>query len=234
MTAARNLLASWAARINAPSGAFERPGTHVVVAAEQRTDRVLLYRTPDVSIAVLPAAAGTEADRLATQTTALTAQDVIRLVPNLRLGLRWRDRIYHLPPERAAMTDHPHIHGLAADDAAALADLQAACSERERGWAQISIDDPFAVGWWDQERLLGAASLLFPAAGIADVGVLVRPPARRRGIASQLVRQIARLAVHIDRVAQYTAPETNAGSVAVAERCGFALTLVEEGLQTDW
>lgn len=230
---AQIVLAAWAARINAPRDAFERSGTHVTVSPDQRADRVLLYRTPDVTIVVLPAAAAAEAERFAAP-HALTARDVIALLPDLRLGPRWRNRIYHVPPDSGAAADHPQIHGLSVEDAPALADLQGACAERERGWAQITSDDPFALGWRQHERLLGVASLQFPGAGIADLSVLVRPQARRRGIGSQLVRQTVRLAVQMDKTVQYIAPEPGSEARALAERLGFVPVLVEECLQTGW
>lgn len=228
--------AAWAVRMGAPPDVFARHGTHVSVSAEVRGDRVHLYRTPAVTLIVLPTNQADEAERLAAALAAQAAdaRAVIAQLPEMRLGARWRDLLFELPDAQSAGRDHPNIHALDASDAAAFNVFSEACPEPDRRAGQVTLDDPLVIGWQERGRLLGAASLLYPMPGVADIGILVHPQARRRGIAVQLVRQIAWLAARAGKLAQYTAPEPNTASAGVARRSGFALALVEEGLQTDW
>ena len=192
--------------------------------------------SPDASLIVLPEDAAGDAPDVAAHAPAhaATARDVAALLPVMRLGARWRDRIYELPASQASGFDHASIHALDTSDAAAFAAFANACPETDRRAGQVNLDDPLVIGWWERDRLLGAASLLYPVPAVADIGIMVHPQARRRGIAVHLVRQIAWLAVRMGKLVQYTAPEPNVASAGVAERSGFALALLEEGLQTDW
>jgi RimJ/RimL family protein N-acetyltransferase len=71
---------------------------------------------------------------------------------------------------------------------------------------------------------LAIATLLEEREGVVDVGVLVTPAHRRKGLATTVVRDVARRAVSDGMLVQYRCQPQNKGSAAVARACcGFAL-----------
>jgi len=112
--------------------------------------------------------------------------------------------------------------------------LHDACSEEDCKLGEVEIDHPVLLGYIEQGRLLGAASYIFDLIHpIADIGVLVRPEARRRGVARILVAALCAPEYAAGRVVQYMTQDMNVASQLVAKRIGFRLCLQEEGLEID-
>jgi len=89
----------------------------------------------------------------------------------------------------------------------------------EAGFADAPVARTFGL---HAEGVLVAASNLNLFDGLPrDVGVLVAPEARGRGLAAVVARQAASCAVREHRVARWGARNTNAASLATARRLGF-------------
>ena len=89
--------------------------------------------------------------------------------------------------------------------------------------AEVDVDDPLAVGIAEDGRLLAIASLLDEGSGTVDIGVLVHPAQRRRGLGAAVVREIAERATRAERLVQYRCNRENEASAGLARVCGFTL-----------
>ena len=80
----------------------------------------------------------------------------------------------------------------------------------------------------DQDPRIGVLSgadraLLDEVETAVDVGVLVHPVARRRGLGAAVVADVTRRAVSSGRLVQYRCNDENEASAPLARSCGFAL-----------
>ena len=103
-----------------------------------------------------------------------------------------------------------------------LAGLRQACGETE--WAEGGFADPDGVIYGiEQDGCLTAAGNLTPFRGYpADVGLLTRPAAWGRGLATQLAVQMIADALPAAGFIRYRALATNSPSLAIARSLGFA------------
>jgi hypothetical protein len=223
------ILRFWAACAGVPPEAFHGEGVSVVSWQTTRR-RVLIYRgeTDTVVLAPDPVA---EALRRSLGPTVPPAVELARGP----LGLRflWRDLDFYLPEPRPRPVSPPQVRRLGPEHADLLRELHHACPDEDCKLGEVEIGHPVVLGFIEEGRILGAASYMFEAAHpIADIGVLVHPQTRRRGIARTLVGALCAPEYAAGRVIQYRTQEENIGSRLVAERIGFRLCLVEEGLET--
>ena len=65
-------------------------------------------------------------------------------------------------------------------DETALFNLQQSVTEREKELGDVQINHPVVVGWFSDNKLLSVGSLIIEN-GIADIGILTHPQARRKG-----------------------------------------------------
>jgi GNAT superfamily N-acetyltransferase len=89
--------------------------------------------------------------------------------------------------------------------------------------ADVEVDHPLAVGIVEDSSLLAIASLLEEENDTVDVGVLVDPDQRRRGLGAAVVRDLAGRAVSTGSLVQYRCNVENEPSASVARSCGFSL-----------
>lgn len=108
-------------------------------------------------------------------------------------------------------------------DADALARLEAACGDVEVEHASIDLDHPVVLGASDGEGLAGAVSAEPWGGRIYDVGLLVHPRARGRGVGSALTAACVEAVCARGGITQYRTLRSNKGSMAIAERLGFEL-----------
>ena len=101
--------------------------------------------------------------------------------------------------------------------------LQTAAGDDESDEAEVDVEHPVAVGIVEGGRLLAIASLLEEGVDAVDVGVLVDPAERRRGLGAAVVRDIAERAAGSGRVIQYRCDRENEASGRLARACGFTL-----------
>ncbi|HEY2080787.1 MAG TPA: GNAT family N-acetyltransferase [Streptosporangiaceae bacterium] len=102
-----------------------------------------------------------------------------------------------------------------------LAGLRQACGEAE--WAEGGFADPDGVIYGiEQDGGLAAAGNLTPFRGHpADVGLLTRPAARGRGLATRIAVQMISDALPAAGTIRYRALVTNSPSLATARSLGF-------------
>ena len=103
-----------------------------------------------------------------------------------------------------------------------LEELHRAAPSDEVEEADVDVDHPLAVGIVESGRLVAIASLLDEGEKAVDVGVLVHPDARGRGLGAAVVNEVARRATRDGLLVQYRCATENHASARLAQRCGFA------------
>jgi len=101
--------------------------------------------------------------------------------------------------------------------------LQKAAGAAETEEADVDVEHPLAVGIIEHGRLLAIASLLDEGPDTVDVGVLVDPAERRRGLGVAVVCAVAERAARSQRLVQYRCNRENEASARLARACGFIL-----------
>jgi GNAT superfamily N-acetyltransferase len=207
------VLARWGALLGVDAGALDRDG--LVVIADRRdfaADRRATLRTARGTLLL---AAPAEA-AVATADSAAYVVDVAERARAVGLlhygraaagGVEPDPRIRVLgPPDRSLLNALHHVAGGAATEE-----------------ADVDVEHPLAVGIVEDGRLLAIASLLDEGASAVDVGVLVAPAARGRGLGAAVVKEAARRAVEAGRLVQYRCNRQNEPSAKLARACGFVL-----------
>lgn len=234
----------WARRLNVPPEVFARHGTTFFfkLPAFVRPDRVLVYRSQTAAVVLLP---DRRLERAIAEIAHFPTDQVIQpdqLLERLALlnpRLHWRDYLHYLrpedrdpPPRTGALALDPVLRLLNPEreaDCIDLENLNAALSSTERGEGDVQIDHFAVAACYSEGKLLAAASFITDTEyDVTDVGVIVHPHHRRRGIGTRVVRYLCSIA-DPERLLQYNATERNIGSLNVAGAAGFTRVLTEEG-----
>jgi GNAT superfamily N-acetyltransferase len=208
----QRVLALWGSVLGAEAGLLDRDG--LVVVEDHRdfaADRRATIRTARGALLLAsPAEAAVAAADPAAFSSAVAAR------------ARATGLLHYLDGSPAGNRD-PRIRVLGAVDRPLLDALQVAAGADETEEAEVDVEHPLAVGITDNGRLLAIASLLEEGDDAVDVGVLVDPAERRRGLGRGVVCEIAEQAARSGRLIQYRCNLENESSARLARACGFNL-----------
>jgi GNAT superfamily N-acetyltransferase len=233
----------WADRFGCAREDFRRPGTAViedealgeagvayVYGIDQhsvvRIDPELAHRLGLAGRGGLSAALS--ADELETMIAPLRPVAMGRTLLGCYLdGRDFRPR--SLPAGLASRRVHP------GEDDAHLHDLYDACSEIDLDEAEIYVDkpDPVIFGLFDGALLVAYASHRYWGKIIADIGVLVHPRHRNRGLGKAVVSALCEWCLDNDVVPMYRVHTDHAHSLGIARALGFQEMVVIESLELD-
>jgi len=217
--------ATWAEALGCDLRLLGEPGGHLVPGGAQLRDLNGVYLAA-VRAAVLVYCPGRLQPR-ATDVLASTA-------PGELFIARTCARIAGVDPGRVfgpswhGFTDAAHFRPVAGGagrrldrDDSLLAGLRQACGETE--WAEGGFADPDGLIYGiEEDGCLAAAGNLTSFRGYpADVGLLTRPDARGRGLATRLAVQMIADALPPAGIIRYRALVTNSPSLAIARSLGF-------------
>jgi RimJ/RimL family protein N-acetyltransferase len=150
----------------------------------------------------------------------------IRTAPYFKdLTLTYKDIDFGLADRadfRAVATDGLTIKFLSGTEKSDLEQFYADCSEKDQETLDLTFDEEVALGLYNQGRL-AAISRYAPIrdSGIADITVVVRAGERGLGYSTPLVSEIIKLALEQGYEPKYRVDESNAASIAIANRLGF-------------
>jgi GNAT superfamily N-acetyltransferase len=221
---------AWAEVLGCGVGKLRRPGVHLVPGGPrlQGLERVYLVRLGEATLVCTPPAVR---DRTAAVLGGLSPAEAFRAdtcarlagtVPSQVHGPSWHGFVdpAHLsrPVEgrgRRLPADHP-----------LLTELRHACGDDD--WAEGGFffgedleEEALVYGIEEQGRLVAAGNLTPFRARPADVGLVTRPDARGRGLATSLtVRMVTEVLPQVG-VVRYRALVTNAASLRIATKLGF-------------
>lgn len=208
----QRVLTLWAGELGVEAGLLDRDG--LVVAVDHRDFAAQRRATIRTARGTLLLAAPTE-ERAAAADPAGYCSDVAARAHgtgllHYRVGAPSGDR-----DER--------VRVLGPTDRPLLLALQQAAGADETEESDVDVEHPLAVGIAEAGRLLAVASLLDEGASAVDVGVLVDPAERGRGLGAVVVRDIAERAARADQLIQYRCNLENEASARLARTCGFML-----------
>jgi len=208
----QRVLALWGGVLGVDAGLLDRDG--LVVVRDHRDIAAGRRATVRTARGTLLLAARVEAAAAATDPEAFAADVAARA---LAVGL-----LHYLAAAPVGDRD-PRIRVLGSADRELLDALQRAAGAAASEEAEVDVEHPLAVGIVEGGRLLATASLLDEGVGAVDVGVLVDPAVRWRGLGAAVVIEAARQAAMSGRLVQYRCNWENEASARLARACGFTL-----------
>jgi GNAT superfamily N-acetyltransferase len=208
----KRVLAFWGGQLGVRPARLDRDGLVVVVDhrdfAAQR--RATIRTTRGTLVLAAPNEEG------------LAAADPVVYSSDVAARARGIGLLHYLGNPPAGERD-ARVRVLAAADRPLLEALHEAAGAAETEEAEVDVEHPLAVGIVERGRLLAIASLLEESKEAVDVGVLVDPAERRRGLGVAVVREVAGRAARSRRLVQYRCNRENEASARVARACGFTL-----------
>jgi GNAT superfamily N-acetyltransferase len=208
----RRVLALWGELLGVDGGALDRDG--LVVVRDRRDVAAGRRATVRTARGTLLLAGGAEEE--------VAAADPASYVADVAERARGVGFLHYVGTPPAGDPD-PRLRVLGAADRPLLDALQRDAGGEAAEEADVDVAHPLAVGIVEDGRLLAIASLLDEGGTAADVGVLVDPAARGRGLGAAVVSDATRRAVRSGRLVQYRCNRENEASARLARTCGFAL-----------
>jgi len=206
------VLALWGSQLGVEPAALDRDG--LVVVSDHRDFAAQRRATIRTARGTLLLAAPAE-EAIAVAEPAAYSSDVEARPRGIGL-------LHYLGDPPAGDRD-PRVRSLAPADRPLLDALQKTAGAAETEEAEVDVEDPLAVGIVERGRLLAIASLLDESPDAVDVGVLVDPAERRRGLGVAVVCEVADRAARSQRLIQYRCNRENEASARLARACGFTL-----------
>jgi GNAT superfamily N-acetyltransferase len=225
----------WAKRFGCERQDFTCAGTLVIQEQElAETGKVYLYRIGKMSIVriapVLAKRAGLP-DGYAREPGSLTADTLQALVPvaaeSTLLDHYLDPKDFKCVPVRAPFTARQVD---AESDRADLLALYEACTEADLEAAEVSLEDPDAVifGVFEGTQLVAYAGHRYWDEAIADIGVLIDPDYRGRGLGKAVVSALCEWSIRNDIVPMYRVFSSHVRSHRIPEALGFKEWVVIE------
>lgn len=212
----------WSNHYHIPSVHFTTPGrsTYVYQAENDDHSATLLYN-PSQSILAMPHHSVGGLTTL-DDGDPLVPAALHQLLSPLRVHVLEEVLVYYWRTTAPTPMNPPAIRPLSVADTPLIRRFQAACTPRDLQLGQIEPDDPVVVGYFVDDQLAGIGSLLYWGYDIADIGIISHPAYRKRGIGLDITAELVRLGLAMGKVMQYRTLTTNLGSLALANRLGFA------------
>ena len=116
-----------------------------------------------------------------------------------------------------------------------LIDLYDACTEADLDEAEIYVDEPDSVifGLFDEGLLAAYAGHRYWGETIADIGVLIRPEYRSRGLGKAVVTLLCEWCLDNDVLPMYRVPADHLHSRGIARALGFQEMVVVKTLELE-
>jgi GNAT superfamily N-acetyltransferase len=208
----QRVLAFWSHVLGVEAGRLDRDG--FVAVADRRDFATQRRATIRTARGTLLLAAPAE-ERAAVAEPETYSADVATRAHGIGL-------LHYLARAPAGERD-PRVCVLRPADRPLLDELQDAAGAAATEEAEVDVDDPLAVGITEDGGLLAIASLLDEGSDTVDIGVLVDPAQRRRGLGAAVVREIAERATRAEQLVQYRCNRENEASARLARACGFTI-----------
>jgi GNAT superfamily N-acetyltransferase len=123
--------------------------------------------------------------------------------------------------DRAGLEELAEGRRITPDDAAALADLRRAVRTEEWGAAGFTAQPSALLGLFAEDRLIAAANLTSGPEASSDIGIVIHPDARGKGMAVRIAAAAAKQAIALHGLARFRVLTSSAPTLAIAHRLGF-------------
>ena len=154
------------------------------------------------------------------------ALSITQIVENLDVTVReeQQDMLYSITAADFILHETEYtVRQLTQNDATAFASFITQCTERDKAYAQVKLDDETIFAVLDAERVIAVASSLVWH-GFVDIGVLTDPAYRGKGIGKAVVSAIVRHYLQDEtdeRPLSYRHETSNVGSRKIAKAVGW-------------
>jgi len=105
------------------------------------------------------------------------------------------------------------------------------CSRKDLEEGQVSLDDPVVFGCFNENKLVGFTSYWFWGDSIADIGVIIHPKYREKGLAKVLVSKLCKWGISNNKINLYRHDEMNSNSKYLALSLNFKEYLYVENMK---
>lgn len=95
------------------------------------------------------------------------------------------------------------------------------CSQEDLEEGLVSLDDSLVFGCFHKNKLVGVASYWFLTDHLADIGVIVHPDYRKKGIGKALVSRLSQWGMNHGKINMYRHDRKNQKSRKLALAVGF-------------
>jgi RimJ/RimL family protein N-acetyltransferase len=95
------------------------------------------------------------------------------------------------------------------------------CSQADLDEGLVSLDDSLVYGCFHKDKLIGVASYWFLTDHLADIGVIVHPDYRKKGIGKALVSRLSQWGMNHGKINMYRHDRKNQKSRKLALAVGF-------------
>jgi len=230
----------WVERFDLKLRSWEKPGSKLIRdEVFEGSDEIHLYHLGRQRVLRMDPAKANLIDWPADmKMRSLDAIDLIPLAGNgISLSLADGALDFYLEPDRfrpARAVEGIEVRRVdsSADDSL-LRELVGACSEKDIARAEIYLDkpDPVIFGGFHGGRMVGYASHRYWGEMIADIGVLIHPDFRHRGLGQAIVSTLCRWCLENEVIPMYRVEEEHFRSRRIAEALGFDLRVRIEVLR---
>ena len=232
----------WAKRFSCARGDFVNSGT-LVIGEEDLvgTGSIYLYHIDNMSVVrIAPSLANQVglAEGHGRDSVSLTVNELQSLVgEGYRIEVEGTLLDCYLDPldfrSFTAVGDFTARRLCPESDTPYLLSLYAACTEEDLDEAAINVDepDPVIYGMFDAGRLVAYASHRYWDEIIADIGVLIHPNYRSRGLGKAVVSELCEWCIQNEVVPMYRVFSDHDHSRRIAQALGFKEMVIVESLK---
>jgi GNAT superfamily N-acetyltransferase len=228
----------WSRRFNCERETVTRPGTLVIKEDElAESGNVHLYRIDRLSILRIAPSLAAKTGLSEGYQSDLGALDVSKLQTLIPVELTSTLLDFYLDPKDFqcfTAGDGLSTRQLGAEnDKNTLLGLYQACTEADLDAAEVSLDepDPVIFGIFDGTQLVAYAGHRYWDDVIADIGVLIHPKYRSRGLGKAVVSALCEWCFRNDIVPMYRVFMSHPHSRRIPEALGFREWVIIETLK---
>jgi len=122
---------------------------------------------------------------------------------------------------KSETSDKYEIKHLDESYASQFKEFLGACSEEDIEQGQVSVEDEMPTGLVYKNKLVGVSSYWFWGESIADIGIIIHPEHRKKGLGKVLLYHQCLRGIEIHKINQYRYDIDNLASQELCKRAGF-------------
>lgn len=229
VTSRERVDAFWSNTLGVDASQFHTPGTHVFINPPQRAtwrgiyalafDKCACVFVPTDLVDSLSATFASS--DLGADVDAIVEPETWRARTDLTIRSALGPVVHHYLDTPDGLADHAAGRRINPGDADAITALRKAVGAAE--WTAAGFLDQPAVmfGIFEEEKMLAAANLTSGPDAATDIGLVVHPEARGKGLGVQIAATAARQAITMHGIARFRVLASSEHTLGIAATLGF-------------